>query len=227
MIGLGVSAAAAQQGPYSGTGAGSVPPEKIARYAPPALAPEVSRRVQASYDLRAPGLGVVAPDGKRLYFTWNITGSSQIWRLDAPRAYPVQMTGGEERTTISAVTPDGKWIIVSRDVGGQENPGLYLQPAAGGPFRTIQNIEKVQTFFQAALDDSKTVLFRSNDVKTDSYAIYSYDLATGKRSLLFGEPGLWRVADHRARETGCGSCSGRRRALSRASSTSTTSRPKS
>src|SRR5262245_21249404 len=202
LIALGVCGAAAQEATYSGLGTASIPPEKIARYAPPPLAPEVSRRIQTSYDLRAPGLGVVAPDGKRVYFTWNITGLSQVWRLDSPRAYPVQMTGGEEPTTIRAVTPDGKWLIVSRDPGGQENPGLYLQPSGGGPFRAIQNIEKVQTIFEAVLDDSRTLLFRSNDVKPDSYAIYTYDLVTGQRALLFGEPGLWRVADHRGSGSG-------------------------
>ncbi len=113
------------------------------------------------------------------------------------RPIPVQMTAGEDRTTVSGVTPDGRWLIISRDTGGQENPGLYLQAPDGGPFKTIQKIDNVRTFLEAVLDDSKTLLFRSNDVKPDSYAIYSYDLATGQRSLLFGEPGLWSIADHR------------------------------
>ena len=197
LVGLGSWPARAQQGAYSGLGTSSVPSEKIARYAPQPLSPEVSNRVQATYDLRPPGVGVLAPDGRRLYFTWSVTGSNQIWRLDSPRAYPIQMTGGEERTAIAGVTPDGKWLLVLRDVGGQENPGLYVQAARGGPFRTIQKIDKVQTFFEGVLDDSRTLLFRSNDVKPDSYAVYSYDLVTGQRTLLFGEPGLWNVADHR------------------------------
>jgi dipeptidyl aminopeptidase/acylaminoacyl peptidase len=194
---LGLSAAIAQQAPYSGVGAGSVPAEKVARYAPPPLAPEVARRIQAMLDVRAPGLGLLSPDGKRLYFTWSVTGSSQVWRIEGPKAYPVQMTAGEDRTTVSGVTPDGRWLIISRDTGGQENPGLFLQAADGGPLKTIQKIDNVRTFFEAVLDDSKTLLFRSNDVKADSYAIYSYDLATGQRSLLFGEPGLWSIADYR------------------------------
>ncbi len=194
---VGASVATAQQGPYSGVGAGSVPAEKIARYAPPPLAPEVARRIQAMLDVRAPGLGLLSPDGKRLYFTWTVTGSSQVWRIDGAKAYPVQMTAGEDRTTVSGVTPDGRWLVISRDTGGQENPGLFLQAADGGPLKTIQKIDNVRTFFEGVLDDSKTLLFRSNDVKPDSYAIYSYDLATGQRRLLFGEPGLWSVADYR------------------------------
>ncbi len=81
--------------------------------------------------------------------------------------------------------------------GGQENPGLYLQSAGGGPLKTIQKIDKVQTFFDLVLEDSKTVFFHSNDVQPDSYAIYRYDLETGERTLVWGEPGLWSIDDYR------------------------------
>jgi len=187
----------AEQGAYTGLGAESVPPEKVAKYAPPPLPAEVSRRIQTMLDVRSPGLGRVSSDGRRLYFSWRVTGSTQVWRLDAARSYPVQMTGGEDSTFVVEVTPDGRSLVLSRDVGGQENPGLYVQPVGGGPLKTIQKIDKVQTFFDAILDDSRTVFLHSNDIRPDSYAIYRYDLETGQRSLVFGEPGIWSVADYR------------------------------
>jgi protease II len=186
----------AQQGGYAGHGASSLAPEIIAKYAAPPLDPAVSRRIQAMLDVRAPGLGVLAPDGKTLYFGWGITGSPQVFRLDGPKAFPVQMTGGEDRTGVSTVTPDGRWLVLVRDVGGQENPGIYLQPARGGALKTVQKTEGVQTFFDFVTDDSKTLYFHANDVKPDSYAVYRYDVASGKKELLLGEPGLWSIADH-------------------------------
>ena len=199
---LATSAALAQEPAYSGLGAGSVAPETIAKYTAPPLDPAVSRRIQTMLDVRAPGLGIVAPDGGHLYFTWRITGSTQVFRLDGPKAFPVQMTGGEDTTTVADVTPDGRWLVLSRDVGGQENPGLYLQPAGGGPLRTVQKTDKVQTFFDFVSDDGKELYFHANDIEPDSYAIYRYDLAAGTRALVFGEKGLWSVADHRG--TGAG-----------------------
>ena len=95
-------------------------------------------------DVRAPGLGIPSPDGKALYFGWRITGSAQVFKLDQPKGFPVQLTGGEDNTALRAVTPDGKWIVLARDSGGEENPGLYLQPAAGGPLRTVFQARKVQ-----------------------------------------------------------------------------------
>src|SRR5271165_3720481 len=136
------SGALSQQPAYQGHGAQSVAPELIAKYAPPPLDPAVSRRIQSMLDVRAPGQGIVAPDGTRLYFTWRITGSQQIFRLDAPMGFPRQLTGGEDRTSVLAITPDARWLVVSRDEGGQENPGLYLQSTDGGPLKTVQKVEK-------------------------------------------------------------------------------------
>ena len=76
------------QTPYSGHGAESLSPETIRKYAPPPLDPSVSRRIQTMLDVRAPGLGQVTPDGKRLFFVWNTTGTPTLWRLDAPKGFP-------------------------------------------------------------------------------------------------------------------------------------------
>jgi hypothetical protein len=102
------------QTPYTGHGASSLPLETIRKFGPAALDPAVSRRIQTMLDLRPPGLGQVTPDGKRLYFGWNITGAAAVWRLDGPKAFPVQMTGGEDRTTLADITPDGKLLVLSR-----------------------------------------------------------------------------------------------------------------
>ena len=190
------------QQPYAGLGAGSVPREKIVKYAPPALPPAVTRRIQAMLDVRGAALGLIAPDGKHLYFTWAVTGTPNVCLLDGARSFPLQMTGGEDPTRVAGITPDGKWLIVARDVGGQENPGLYLQPAEGGPLTVVQHKPATQTIFGFATENSASIYFASNDVKPDSYAIYRYDIASRARTLVFDQPGLWRIADHREQAGG-------------------------
>src|SRR5262245_62676665 len=127
------------QTPYAGHGAESVPREKVAKYAPTPLPGDVTRRIQMMLDVRGAVLGNVSPNGKRLFFTWNITGTPNVWRLDGPKSFPVQLTGGEDPTRLSGVTPDGKYVVLSRDVGGQEDPGLYLQLTDGGPLTEVQH----------------------------------------------------------------------------------------
>jgi protease II len=184
-------------GGYTGLGAESVSPEDVMRFAAGPLDPSVTRRIQAMLDVRGAGNGFVTSKGDRMLFTSRITGSSQVWMQDGPMRFPVQLTGGEDRTTIVGLAPDDSFAVVTRDVGGQENPGLYLLPLGGGALRVIQHAAKVQTFLAFVSDDSKTVYYRANDVDPASYAIYRFDIATGKRDRVLDAPGLWSVADHR------------------------------
>jgi dipeptidyl aminopeptidase/acylaminoacyl peptidase len=191
------TSAAAAPSTYSGLGPESVSPETIAKFAAPPLPSDLTRHIQSMLDIRAPGGGMVSPDGKQLFFTWSVTGIAQVWRIDGPQRFPVQMTGGEDPTTLAGVAPDGKFLIVSRDRKGEENPGLYLQPVSGGPLVLIQHTPKVQTSLQFISDDSKSVYFRANDKKPDSYALYRWDVATQKREVVFDKDGIWAIDDHR------------------------------
>ncbi|HKN89345.1 MAG TPA: prolyl oligopeptidase family serine peptidase [Acidimicrobiia bacterium] len=184
-------------------------PEVLARYAPPALPADLRRRVQAMFDVRSPGAGRLSPDGTRLFFNWSVTGTSQVWRIDGPQRFPVQLTGGEDPTTLQGVMPDGRHIVLSRDRGGAENPGLYLQPADGGPLETIVQKDGVRASLGAISPDGASIVYTANDRKPDAYAVYRYDVAARRSELLFGEDGLWSVADDRpdgrlllAKETG-------------------------
>lgn len=190
------------QSTYAGHGADSVPRETIVKYAPPPLPGEVTRRIQTMLDVRGAVLGTIAPDGKRLFFTWGITGTPNVWRLDGPKSFPVQMTGGEDPTRVAGVTPDGRTLILSRDVGGQEDPGLYVQSADGGPLALIHHKKSTRAFYAFTTDDSRTIYFGANDIKPDSYALYRYDLGTKRRDLVFDQPGLWSVSDHRGDAAG-------------------------
>jgi dipeptidyl aminopeptidase/acylaminoacyl peptidase len=182
---------------YQGLGRESVDDKTLAKYAPPALSPELSRKIQSYLDIRSPGLGMLSPDKKSLYFSWRVTGTSQVWKLSQPKGFPVQLTGGEDSTSITGVTPDGKWLVLSRDRNGEENPGIYLQSSNGGPLKVIQHKAKVQTSFQYATADSKSIIYRANDVKPDSYAFYRYDIATEKAEQLIAPDGYWVVVDHK------------------------------
>ncbi len=192
-----VAKAAATPTAYSGHGAGSVSPEVLAKYAPPTLPPALSARIQAMLDVRSPAAGLLSPDGSHLYFSWTVTGTQQVWRLDGPQRFPVQLTGGEDRTAPAAIAPDGSYLLISRDRGGEEYPGLYWQSPAGGPLQLIQHLPRVQTIAQFISDDSRYVYFRANDKKPDSYAIYRWDKHSGTKETVFDQDGLWSVADHR------------------------------
>jgi dipeptidyl aminopeptidase/acylaminoacyl peptidase len=189
-------AAESPSGAYQGHGLETVSPALLEKYRPRPLAPEVARRIQALMDVRAPGIGQVAPDGKAMFFSWTITGIGQVWKVDGPNRFPHELTGGEDSTLVAAVTPDGRTLVLQRDRKGEENPGLYLQPATGGPLEVIQHEKGTQTRFEVVSSDSRYVYFTSNDRKPDSYVVYRWDVAKKTKEVAFDkEEGLWRVSD--------------------------------
>ncbi|HEX2690819.1 MAG TPA: prolyl oligopeptidase family serine peptidase [Kofleriaceae bacterium] len=188
-------------GAYSGLGAESVSPQEIAKYAPTALEDRVSRKIQAMLDVRGAGGGLITSKGDRQVFTARVTGTFQIWRQDGPMKFPIQLTGGEDRTAAIGIAPDDSFIAVSRDVGGQENPGLYLVSLDGGALKPVQHTPKVQTGLEYISDDSKSLYFRANDKDPASYVIYRYDIKSERREAVFEDKGLWHIADHRADTT--------------------------
>jgi dipeptidyl aminopeptidase/acylaminoacyl peptidase len=191
-LALTTSPAAAQ---YTGLGKDSLDPATLKRYAPTPLPPTVTRPIESILDVRSPGLGMVTPNGKQMFFTWGITGTVQVWRLDGAQKFPVQVTGGQDATTISGMTPDGKYLILSRDRQGEENPGLYLQSTQGGDLEPIQHLAGVRTSLQYVSNDSRIIYFSANDIKPDSAVIYRYDLQTKKKVQISGGDGIWWIAD--------------------------------
>jgi dipeptidyl aminopeptidase/acylaminoacyl peptidase len=182
---------------YSGHGATSISPEIIARHAPAPIDRAASARIQSMMDVRGAGTGKLTARGDRMIFAWKVTGTQQIWRQDGPAAFPVQLTGGEDNTSLVGITPDDRWIVVERDRGGEENPGVYLLPMDGGPLREVQHKPGVQTIHELVSEDGRWLYFRANDVDPASYALYRYEIATGKRETVFAEPGLWSILDQR------------------------------
>lgn len=183
-------------GSYSGIGTESVDPKTLATYAAPALPQDLTRQLQMYLDLTAPGMGVLHPTKPEIYFSWRVTGVTQVWKMQKGK-FPIQMTGGEDATSLNVVTPDGRYLVVSRDVGGEENPGLYLQSVNGGALRMIQHKKKVQTDFEFVTDNGKYIYYRANDIDPESYAIYRYEVSSGKIELVFDQKGTWSVADHK------------------------------
>ncbi len=172
-------------------------PERLAEFAAPALPEDVAARIQAMLDVRGVKEGFVTSDGETLVFNWTVTGSPQIWRQDGEGRFPVQLTGGQDSTTAQALTRDDAWIVVSRDVAGAENPGLYLLSTQGGALKEIQRKDGVRTLFGFLSDDGAWLCYYANDREAASYAVYRYDLKSGEKTPLLTEPGLWRPLDQR------------------------------
>jgi dipeptidyl aminopeptidase/acylaminoacyl peptidase len=86
--------------------------------------------------------------------------------------------------------------VLSRDRGGEENPGLYVQSVDGGALRVVHHVKGTRALYGFTTGDSSAIYYAANDVRPDSYAVYRHDLASGRSERILDEPGLWTIADH-------------------------------
>lgn len=182
---------------YEGHGGESVSPRLLKKFAPQKTKGPNLSRIESLLDIRSPSGGVLSEDGKALYFNWNVTGQTQVWKMNGPQSFPIQLTGGQDSASVNSITTDGKFIIVSRDVGGSEYPGLYLMATAGGPLKQIYKKPKVKVWYQYTSDDSKYIYYGHNEKGPKTYTFERYHIPTGKKEELFVTPeGTWFISSH-------------------------------
>lgn len=180
---------------YSGLGAESVSAETLKKYAPPALNPIMTNKLKKIFDISSPGMGMLSPDKKTMYFTWRVTGISQVWKIDGPQKFPMQLTSGSDAVSIAEVSYDGKFLIVSKDLNGEENPGLFRLDLKTGMQEELFRKKKVQANYSFMTEDSKYIYFSANDKNPDSYTIYKMKLADKSIETVYEGQGYWYIAD--------------------------------
>jgi Tol biopolymer transport system component len=101
-----------------------------------------------------------SPDGKKIAFVSDRTGSLEIWTCDSDGDNPIQLTNiGGQHTGTPRWSPDGQWIVF--DSGVEANQEIFVISADGGKPRRLT--------FDPALDmipswsrDGRWIYFTSN-----------------------------------------------------------------
>ena len=100
-----------------------------------------------------------SPDGQRVAFESNRTGSMHVWACDADGGNPVQLTHFESgRSGTPRWSPDGHWIAFDH----QEKEGwrVYVMAADGGQVRRLAE-EKSDSFIPSWSRDGKWIYYAS------------------------------------------------------------------
>jgi Tol biopolymer transport system component/DNA-binding winged helix-turn-helix (wHTH) protein len=140
--------------------------------------PASSPPVVAISSTRIDILGDFSPDGRRVVFSSNRTGTQEIWTADPDGADAFQVTFiGNAMTAAPRWSPDGGTIAFQSNFEGQFD--IYVVPGAGGKVRRITS--------QASSDhapsfsrDGKSVYFASN--RTGAWQIWKIP-ATGGNAV--------------------------------------------
>jgi imidazolonepropionase-like amidohydrolase/Tol biopolymer transport system component len=139
----------------------------------------------------------VSPDGKRVAFVSDRSGSDQVWTMALDRRDTVQVTKGNLQGVSSPEwTPDGKGIVVTRGVPGPGASKLWLYHVEGG--NGLQLIREPQQRFAlgAAFGlDPRYLWYAFRDtgfeynVRFPTYQLAVYDRDAGVQTVMTARQG--------------------------------------
>lgn len=152
--------------------------------------PDITRflNVRRAY---APSL---APDGGRVAFRTQISGTPQLWVVDATGGWPRQLTFGES-VTFHAWSPAGDWIAYGTDRGGNEREGFYLISPDGTRERELLAPSEAFRQFGAFTRDGRRIVYATTERTGVDFDIHLLDVETGTdREVFRGRMGLYAVS---------------------------------
>jgi Tol biopolymer transport system component len=133
----------------------------------------------------------ISPDGKKVAFTSNRSGTDEIWTCDHDGSNQVQLTSfGKGHAGSPRWSPDSRWVVFDSDsVDGQWE--VYIVDANGGRPRRLTShpsLDAVPSWSR----DSKWIYFGSN--RSGSYQVWKVPSSGGEPSQLTQHGGFVPLA---------------------------------
>jgi dipeptidyl aminopeptidase/acylaminoacyl peptidase len=128
-----------------------------------------------------------SPNGKEIVFTSDISGRSNLWKVNASGGWPIQLAQSDERQYAETWSPDGKWIVFQQDTAGNELWDLFAIPSDGGETINLTNTPDIREEGPRWSPDGKTIALNYKRKEATVYDIALLDWATRKVTLLTHE----------------------------------------
>ena len=131
--------------------------------------------------------------GQRVAFLTDITGTPQVWSLDAAGGWPDQLTFFKEKVWTLSAAPGGKRLVCTRDIGGNERYQLFLVSGDGAEVRRIsQDLDAIHHF--GAWDPAgKRIAYTSNERDGLHFDVYVQEVDDLVTEMVFQADGNYRV----------------------------------
>jgi TolB protein len=84
-----------------------------------------------------------SPDGSRIAYSSNVTGTMQLWTIPAGGGPEKMLTDGYERMYHPFFSPDGRWLYIQ-----PSHRNIYRLPADGGPLAAVTTFPESGLFLE-------------------------------------------------------------------------------
>jgi dipeptidyl aminopeptidase/acylaminoacyl peptidase len=145
--------------------------------------------IERYLNIRSAGSPTFNKDASKIAYLTNITGTNQIWLVDANGGYPEQLTSYQDNIGFVKFSPSGDWIAFGKAKGGDENTQLFLMSPDGSTIKQLTTDEKVRYNFGDWSADGTKIYYASNKRNRTFFDVYSMNINDGKETLIYQQDG--------------------------------------
>ncbi|MEM1177502.1 MAG: S9 family peptidase [Acidobacteriota bacterium] len=136
-----------------------------------------------------------SPDGQRLAFISDLSGSPQVWTVDVDGGWPAPTTALDDQVGAVAWSPTADVLAYSVAPGGGLNQQIFLTSADGTDVRRITDGGRTNNWLAGWTDDGSHVLFSSSRRSPAHLDAYAFQTGSDGLQLLAENPGIGTVQD--------------------------------
>jgi len=130
---------------------------------------------------------------RRVAFLSDITGTPQVWAVDAGGGWPDQLTFFEDKVWSLDASPTGNRLICTRDVGGNERYQLFLISDDGSELRRLTPNDDAVHHFGSWSHDGQRIAYVSNARNGRDFDVYLQAIDGENPELVYRSEGNFRV----------------------------------